>query len=98
MKIVKMGYMNDEQKEMRVRILDLRYDPTTATGDIFVTLKSCEYREFEVHIPDNAILYVKKWPYMVMISYSEQSTPLQSDQPEELPQYALDALQSFYRA
>lgn len=92
MKIVKVYYMNDEQKEMRVRVLDSRYDPSNATGDFFYTLKSCESKEFEVHMPDDAILYLKKWPYMVMLSYHEQSVPQPVAESEELPQHELDAL------
>lgn len=96
MKIVKIGYMNDEQKDMRVRILDSRYDPASGTGDIFVTLKSCEYKEFEVHMPDTAILYVKKWPYMVMLSYHEQSVPQPSVRPVESTPDGEEALMGLY--
>jgi len=85
MKIVKVGWMNDERQDLVVRIMDTRYDHWNATGDIFVTLSPCEYREFEVHIPDNAFLYVKKWPKMVMLSYSEQTSPQQSDQQQDQP-------------
>lgn len=88
MKIVKLYYLNDEQKEMIVRVLDLRYDHFNGRGpaDEFTTLKSCEGREFEVHMPDNAILYVKKWKSMVMLSYHEQIAQPQSSQPgESLP-------------
>ncbi len=75
MKIVKFGYMNDEHEPIIIKVLDSRYDAFTSTGDFYVTLKPCEYKEFEIHMPDDAILYVKKWPSMVMLSYYEQTVP-----------------------
>ena len=90
MKIVKVGYMNDEQKDIMVRTLDLRYDCVAGTGDSYVTLQSCEYREFEVHIPDDTIVYLKKWPNMVMLSYHAQTAPQQGDQLPESPRCEAD--------
>ena len=66
--ISKIFYMNDEPKDMVVRILDEKYDPVTCQGDTYVTLQPCESRVFEVHMPADHILYVKRWDYMVLIS------------------------------
>ena len=73
-------YMNDEQRPMRVRILDDRYDPVNATGDVFVTLQPCEAQMFEVHAPYGHVLYVKKWKDLVMISHIDPSVLSQSEQ------------------
>ena len=69
--IVDVFYLNDEQKEITVRILDDRYDGTTGLGDVFDKLKSCEGKVYEVHMPANCVIYVKKWKDMVMISYTD---------------------------
>jgi len=66
--ISKIFYINDEQKNVTVRVLDSRYDPTLASGDEYVILEPAEGRIFEVHHPERHILYVKKWPGMVLIS------------------------------
>lgn len=66
---MKVFYLNDERKEVVVRVMDARWDPVTFTGDRFITLKACEAREFEVEVPEGAILYVKKWPSMIMFSF-----------------------------
>jgi len=80
--IKRMYYMNDEKKSIAVRIMDDRYDPCTGTGDMFVNLQSCESRVFEVHCPAAHILYVKKWPNMVMISHIDPSVLALSSQPQ----------------
>lgn len=67
--ISKICYMNDEKKDVVVRVLDTRYDPIMFTGDTYTTLKACEVQTFEVHMPDDGILYLKKWAGMVLISY-----------------------------
>ena len=54
---------------MVVRILDERYNPNTGDGDIYVTLEASELREFEVHMPVDHVLFVKKWDHMVLISH-----------------------------
>lgn len=66
---MKMFYLNDEQRPMRVRILDERYDPATATGDIYLILQAGESRVIQVVAPANHVLYVKKWKDLVMISH-----------------------------
>jgi hypothetical protein len=87
MKVIKVGYLNDERKDITLRVLDLRFDHTGGDNSwSYVILKSCEYREFELHVPDEAILFVKKWPSMVMLSYHEQSVRPQAPQPDEPPQ------------
>ena len=90
MKTVKLHWMNDERTPRIIRVLDLKFDPATCTGDTFVTLQPCEVREFEVCMPDNASLYIKAWPNMVMLSYHVQTAPEQGDQPDEKPQEVAD--------
>jgi hypothetical protein len=56
-------YLNDERKPITVKILDM-------AGDRFETLQPAEGKTYDIMLPDEpAILYVKKWPAMVMISY-----------------------------
>lgn len=62
-------YLNDEKREVTVRVLDTAYDPITGTGDSFTKLAPCEGRMFTVHLPAGAIPYIKKWPALIMISY-----------------------------
>jgi len=63
-------YFNDEPHSIRVRIFG-------TDGDHFTTLGPAEGRFFEVESPDESILWVKKWPTMLMISYID---------PQGLPQ------------
>lgn len=77
---MKVFYMNDEQKPITVRIQDARFDPATFTGDIFTTLKSCEAKVFDVQIPEGCVLYMKKWPTTLMISYIDSTGLTQFDQ------------------
>jgi hypothetical protein len=86
MKIVKFAYMNDEQRKVGIRILDLHYDYATATGDTYTFLDSCEFRVFELQIPDDAIVYVKRWPSGLLISYFVETSHQQSDSPVESTQ------------
>ena len=83
--ISKFCYYNDEQKPIRVRILDQRYDAATATGDIYATVETCELRVFDVHMPEGHILYMKRWPNMLMISHIDPAAlaQLQSRPPSE---------------
>lgn len=94
---MKLHYMNDERQPIVVRVMDARYDPSTGKGDLFVTLQPAEAREFEVVLPPNSILWVKKWPTMVMLSYREQTAPQPEVPPVELPQGALDALNEVFQ-
>jgi hypothetical protein len=65
---MKFIYMNDEQKQVRVRIQDSRYDHILCTGDIWTSLAPGEARVFEVIVPEGSHLYVKKWPDVVLLS------------------------------
>lgn len=76
---MKIYYLNDEQKEMTVKILDATYDPAMGTGITYYTLQSCEGRVFDVVVPANSSLYVKKWVSMVMISYIDLAGLPQSE-------------------
>jgi hypothetical protein len=75
---MKVSYLNDEQRPITLRILDANYDGATGTGDTYMTLQSCEMKVFEVNIPEDCILFVKKWPNMVMFSYTSASVQPQS--------------------
>jgi hypothetical protein len=71
---MKVYYMNDEQKEITLRILDANYDHTGGDNSLtFHKMKPCEGRLFDVAIPEGGCLWVKKWPGMVMLSYLDQS-------------------------
>jgi len=94
---MKVYYMNDERQPITVRVMDARYDPTTGKGDSFTVLQPAEAREFEVVLPPNSVLWVKKWPTMVMLSYHEQTAPQPDVPPAELPQDALDALNEVFQ-
>lgn len=80
MNILKVYYMNDEQKNVVVRIMDARYDAFYATGDIYVTLEPAEARILEVHVPDGHILYLKKWPAMILVSSVDPTVLSQQNQ------------------
>jgi hypothetical protein len=62
-------YLNDERKNISVRIMDRNYDAATSTGDSYMVLKPAEGRMFELDIPDDCSIYVKKWEELVLISY-----------------------------
>jgi hypothetical protein len=66
---MKIYYVNDEQRDMRVRVMDNMYSPFLGTGDTYVTLQSAEGRLFELEVPAGHIPYVKKWKDLVMISH-----------------------------
>jgi hypothetical protein len=74
---MKVVYINDEQKEITVRVNDRAfYDALNSGGDLSsfdVIMKSCELRVFELDAPDGAVPYIKKWKDVLMISYIEQS-------------------------
>lgn len=70
---MKLFYLNDERKNIQVRVLDDNYDPTTATGDTRVTLQPAEGRVFDIRCPEGSAPYVKKWVDLVMISYISQA-------------------------
>jgi hypothetical protein len=74
-------YFNDENRTITVRVMDQRYDPVHATGDIYVTLEPCEMRVFEVHMPSHHILFVKKWEKMLMISHIDPTALAQLREP-----------------
>lgn len=82
---MKLFYLNDEQKEISVRVQDMTWDYTYATDNAknFHRLKAGEGREFDVQMPAGATLWLKKWPGILMISYVEQLAPVQPD--EQLP-------------
>lgn len=81
---MKVYYFNDETKDVLVRIMDSRYNGVTCTGDIFVTLKPTTGQEFDVDLPANKVLFIKKWDHQVMISYSDSTTlPEQTQQLQE---------------
>ena len=86
MKIIKLYYLNDEEKDMTVRVLDSRYDRMSCDPVCeYATLKPAEGREFEIHMPDDAIVWVKKWKDLVLLSYQERSAQPQSFRPDGSP-------------
>lgn len=86
MKTVTIAYLNDEKKKVSVRVMDLRYDPLTATGDFWAVLDIAEYKEFELQIPDDSIVYVKKWESQVLLSYSYRTSQQPVGQQQGQPQ------------
>jgi hypothetical protein len=82
---MKLFYLNDERKEITVRIQDATWDYTYKTDNAknFHRLGPAEMREFDVQIPDGKVLWIKKWPDIVMISYCDPSALAQPD--EQLP-------------
>ena len=81
---MKVYYLNDEQKPITLRILDANYDDVNATGDTYLTLQSCQGVELDIELPPDSILYIKKWPNMVMISYTSPSVQSLSGQSRQL--------------
>lgn len=73
-------YLNDERKEVLVKVRDNRFDPVMCTGDVVVTLKPAEGRSFDLEVPEGSILFVKKWPDLVMISYAYPPAVAQLDE------------------
>ena len=81
---MKVYYLNDEQKEITLRILDATYDHTYTKSDnsnTYHRLRPAEGRVFEVILPEGTSLWIKKWPGMVMLSYVDDSALAQLDQP-----------------
>jgi hypothetical protein len=89
---MKVVYINDEQKEIMVRVNDRAfYDALNSGGDLSsfdVTMKSCEIRVFELDAPDGAVPYIKKWKNVLMISYID---PAGLAQLPQWPQPQVDA-------
>ncbi len=71
---MKLYYFNDERNPVRVRIMDSRFDPVTFTGDFYFDLGPAQGCTYEVFVPEDAILYVKKWPGLVMLSTMDVSS------------------------
>jgi hypothetical protein len=67
--IAKIFYLNDESKRITVKIMDRSFDHVTGKGELLFSLQPAEGKTFELDIPDDAILFVKKWHEMAMISY-----------------------------
>jgi hypothetical protein len=65
---MKMYYMNDTQQPVLIRIMDLRYDPATGGGDIYVTLQPTESQLFDLVAPANHIPYLKNWGHMLLMT------------------------------
>lgn len=82
---MKVFYFNDERKEVTVRIQDATWDYTYQTDNSknFHRLKAAEGREFDLVIPDGKVLWIKKWPDIVMLSYADPAALVQPD--EQLP-------------
>ena len=66
----KIFYMNDETKHVTVKVMDKSFDHVTGHGDTLTMLRPAEGRMFELDIPENSVIYVKKWAEMVLISYA----------------------------
>lgn len=80
---MKLFYLNDERKEITVKIQDATWDYTYQTDNAknFHRLGPAEGRVFEVSIPIGCVLWIKKWPDILMISYCEPSAlPLPDEQ------------------
>jgi len=76
---MKVYYFNDERKDVVVRVLDATYDESVGPKDSdYTDLKACQGTLFDVQLPDNSVLHIKKWPHMVMLSYIDQSAFAQS--------------------
>ena len=71
---MKVCYMNDEQKDITVRIIDNNYDLNGGDNShTYHRLKSCETKVFDVDVPEPCILFIKKWKELVMITYIDPS-------------------------
>ena len=72
---MKIFYMNDEQKDITVRILDDTFDSVTCAHnpDHYIKLSPAEGKVFELVVPEGAVPYIKKWKDLVMISYVAKS-------------------------
>ena len=82
---MKLYYLNDEQKEVLVKVMDQTWDYTYTNDNTknLYRLMPAEGRVFEIDIPVDSILWIKKWPGIVMLSYFALSALPQSD--EQLP-------------
>ena len=65
---MKLVYMNDEKKQVKLRVLDSNYDSVTCTGDRFYTLEPGEAIVLDLNVRAGSVPFIKKWPSMVMIS------------------------------
>jgi hypothetical protein len=82
---MKLFYLNDEKQDVIVKVMDQTWDYTynSSNAKNLCTLKPAEGRMFDLVIPDGAILWIKKWSAVVMLSYVESSALPESD--EQLP-------------
>lgn len=75
----KIYYLNDESKRVVVKVMDSSFDHVTGKGELMYALQAGEGRTFELDIPEESILFVKKWNDMVMISYVYSPVHVRSD-------------------
>lgn len=82
---MKLYYFNDEKQHVTVKVMDLSYDYVNidANSNNLCQLGPAEGRTFDLTIPDGSILWIKKWPGIVMLSYVFPSALPQSE--EHLP-------------
>lgn len=82
---MKVFYLNDERTDVTVKVMDDTWDNTYQDDNAknFCRLQPAEGRVFEIVCPEGSVLWVKKWPSMVMISYIDPAGLSQLD--EHLP-------------
>ena len=82
---MRVFYLNDERQEITVKVMDDTWDDTYSSDNSqhYHRLKPGEGRMFELACPSNSITWIKKWPDMVMISYSDSFAQPRSE--EQLP-------------
>jgi hypothetical protein len=82
---MKVFYFNDELKEIVVKVMDQTWDYTYTSNNAksLHRLKPGEGRLFDLACPHGAILFVKKWEGIVLLSYAD---PLDLPQPTASPQ------------
>jgi hypothetical protein len=77
---MKVLYMNDERVNMVVKVQGIAFNAALNAGnplDPFMhILWPTECRVFDLDMPANSSVYIKKWPNMVMISYIDDSALL----------------------
>jgi hypothetical protein len=80
---MKVYYLNDERKPITVKIMDDTYDHTYTKSDnshTYSKLEAQEGRTYDIICPEGSVLWVKKWPEMVMLSYCAPAALPQSEE------------------
>jgi len=81
---MQLYYLNDERKEIIVKVMDDTWDVSGDNGKHYYRMAPAEGRVFDISCPPGSVLYVKKWPELVMLTYIDPAVLAQlAQRPQE---------------